>query len=87
MVDDTLVDSILMRFKQEFIKSSNKESPLFNSPHEGYGVILEELDKMWDNIKGDHFNHSALECIRVGAMALKYIVSVYASESMMRHDL
>ena len=25
----------------------------FNSPHEGYAVLLEEVDELWDEIKND----------------------------------
>lgn len=39
--------------------------------HEGYGVILEELDEFWDEVKAQHFNkEKALkELIQVAAMA------------------
>jgi hypothetical protein len=33
------------------LERSEKEHGNFNSPHEGYAVILEELDELWENVK------------------------------------
>lgn len=54
------------------------EFPPFHSAHEGYGVILEELDELWDVVKDKHdtLAHMREEAIQVGAMAIKFITDV-----------
>ena len=46
----------------------------FNSPHEGYGVIKEEFDEMWDDIKANRFKESKVEAVQVAAMCIRYIL-------------
>ena len=47
----------------------------FNSTHEGYAVILEELDELWENIK---FNGTKdelkKEAVQVAAMGLRFLM-------------
>lgn len=47
--------------------------PPFNSTHEAYAVLQEEVDEMWDAIKRNNVNHAITEAIQVGAMALRFI--------------
>lgn len=60
------------------LRSSMDKYPLFNSAHEGYAVILEELDELWDEIKKKQPDEKRLreEAIQVGAMAMKFILSM-----------
>jgi len=61
-------------------KSATERFGSFNSAHEGYGVILEELDELWDEIKlkqskrepDSLFNESK----QVSAMGLRFMVDV-----------
>ena len=47
----------------------------FNNYHEGYAVILEELDELWDEIKGEQRKPQLeLEAKQVAAMALRFWV-------------
>jgi hypothetical protein len=52
----------------------------FNSAHEGYAVILEELDELkaevWKNSKTRDLVAMRKEAIQVGAMALRFLVDV-----------
>jgi hypothetical protein len=50
----------------------------FNSSHEGYAVLAEELDELWDDVKANNIEHSIEEAIQVGAMALRYIADMRA---------
>lgn len=36
---------------REEIKRAEIAFPEYNSPHEGYAIIKEELDELWDEIK------------------------------------
>ena len=66
--------AILYDVERELAQSKMKHSEMFNGAHEGYAVILEELDELWDDIK---LNNSLLaqrkEAIQVAAMAVKYV--------------
>ena len=59
------------------LKSAYSKFPPFKSSHEGYAVILEELDELWDEIKNDKKPGSQQrqkdEAIQVAAMAIKFI--------------
>ena len=51
--------------------------PSFNSNHEGYAVILEELDELWAEIKQSKDVRAnpkmKAECIQIAAMAIRFI--------------
>jgi hypothetical protein len=48
----------------------------FNTPHEGWAVLREEVDELWDEVKGKHPDRQArmrTEAVQVAAMALRFI--------------
>ncbi len=69
-----LTDEILHDIKKEFVSASQKFDS-FKTYHEGYAVILEELDELWDEIKAKKHSHENMkkEAIQVAAMALRFI--------------
>lgn len=52
--------------------------PPFNSAHEGYAVLLEEIDELWDEVKRHDIDHAAMidEAVQVGAMAIRFIADL-----------
>lgn len=60
-------------------ESASSKYPDFNSAHEGYAVILEELDELWDEIKKKKPNYDKMynEAKQVAAMALRFMMDVY----------
>jgi hypothetical protein len=52
--------------------------PAFNSAHEGYAVILEELDELWDAVKENDIDHARKEAVQVAAMAVRFLVDIKA---------
>jgi hypothetical protein len=52
-------------------------------PHEGYAVILEELDELWDEIKRQKIDPQAMrkEAVQVAAMAMRFLVDVCGAEA------
>jgi hypothetical protein len=52
--------------------------PPFNSAHEGYAIILEEKDELWDEVKRSKrdFAKMRAEAIQVAAMALRMVEDV-----------
>jgi hypothetical protein len=57
----------------------------FNSGHEGYAVIREELDELWDAIKRQkgynvYSGPASHEAVQVAAMALRFLVDLCDAE-------
>jgi hypothetical protein len=58
----------------EIKRAKAKHGPQnFNSNHEGYAVLLEEVDEMWAEVKKDNTDLSVYEAVHVAAMAIRYI--------------
>ena len=59
---------------EELVKARGQHGPT-NSIHEGYAVILEELDEVWDEVKKKtrdrDLNDLLKELVQVAAMAQK----------------
>jgi len=66
-------DAIIEEVKAEIARAT-KTFGKFNSMHEGYAVILEELDELWDAIKSNQ-DHSRIrqEAIQVAAMTFRFL--------------
>lgn len=58
--------------------------PTFHSSHEGYAVIREELDELWEAVKRGHDlvapEDAAHEAVQVAAMALRFLVDICGSD-------
>lgn len=54
--------------------------PSFNSAHEGYGVLKEEVDELWDEVKikqgSRDIEKMRKEAIQVAAMAIRFAADV-----------
>lgn len=48
--------------------------PRFNSPHEGWAVIREELDELWEHVCANdgRGERAFAEAIQIAAMAVRY---------------
>lgn len=66
----------LLRIAQELHRARTKHPLPMRSTHEGYGVIAEEFDEMWDDIKKDDTQGALKECVQVGAMCLRYLIDM-----------
>ena len=61
------------------LDSAMNRYPAFNSRHEGYAILKEEFDEVWDLIKINHTknpecrNEMRKEAIQVAAMAIRFI--------------
>lgn len=73
--DERRVDVALAAVRSELL-SAMAAFPTFNSPHEGYAVLCEEVDELWDEVKANHGLSPAarIEATQVAAMAVRYIV-------------
>jgi NTP pyrophosphatase (non-canonical NTP hydrolase) len=66
----------LTAVKNEFERASGMYAP-FNSAHEGYAVLLEEVEELWDEVKKSPKKRDLAkmkeEAIQVAAMALRFL--------------
>lgn len=67
---------ILTEILTEYELASPKY-PQFHSTHEGYAVIKEELDELWDMVKANKGlsgnSEMRKEAIQIAAMAMRFI--------------
>jgi hypothetical protein len=69
-------DELLEIIEEEVIRAKGLY-PTFNSTHEGYAVIFEEIDELWDLVRKNKGIDGDLrmknECIQIAAMAIRFI--------------
>jgi hypothetical protein len=72
------LDHALRKVADEVIKAKETYKDNFNSVHEGYGVIMEEIDELWTEIKAKQFNKDKgeKEATQCAAMLLRFIVEL-----------
>jgi hypothetical protein len=63
----------LMPTLKELYTASKKFKP-FNSSHEGFAVLLEEVDELWEEVKKNNLVGARREAIQVAAMALRFLI-------------
>ncbi len=61
----------------ELRRACEKHAPM-NTAHEGYAVILEELDELWDEVKAQQQSKAKMrkEAVQIAAMALRFVADV-----------
>jgi hypothetical protein len=71
------LDWTLKRVGNEVLRALDKFEA-FNSPHEGYAVIKEELEELWDEAKANQGRspEAMQEAIQVAAMAVRYVLDL-----------
>lgn len=79
-MDMDMIEDALGDIAQEYEKSRRKHA-FMRSPHEGYAVLLEEVDELWDEVKAwqpSFENRDAMrkEALHVAAMALAFLLEV-----------
>lgn len=81
-MDDALfdrIDVVTTQVLHEVARAKSKFLP-FNSAHEGYAVLLEEVDELWDEVKKNQRVrdkvHMRKEAIQVAAMAVRFVMDV-----------
>ena len=60
---------------EELVRARTKHPKGFNSLHEGYAVLLEEIDELWEEIKTQEKSYAKIrkEAIQSGAMVIRMI--------------
>lgn len=74
---------------KEYGRAVNLNGP-FNSAHEGYAVIKEELDELWEEVRKKRGNRDMekmlKEAIQVSAMGLRFAVDICREILIMGED-
>lgn len=75
------VETAFSEIKYEINKAKEKHGDNnFNSRHEAYAVILEEVDELWEEFKKNTKNFDPLlarkEAVQVGAMIVRCMVEI-----------
>lgn len=72
------LDGVLAEVRAEVERAIEKHG-LIASAHEGYAVILEEADELFDEVKADRgYQESArTEAKQIACTAVKYILSLF----------
>ena len=70
------IEQIIKDVEKEVDRAISLHQP-FNSPHEGYAVLLEKVDELWDEVKKNHSRRDKdlmrTEAIHAAAMAIRFI--------------
>lgn len=72
-IDDAIEDVI------DELRMAMAKFPPFNSAHEGYAILLEEVDELWDEVKNNKHDDGARqrkEAIQVAAMAVRFVLDI-----------
>lgn len=73
------LEKVINWVRDEYIKAT-KRFGAFHNAHEGYAVLLEEVDELWENVKLNQHTHTGrdslmlIEAIQVAAMAIRFII-------------
>ena len=69
-----LIDDVISELNRARMKFGN-----FHNYHEGYAVLLEEVDELWDAIKSKDKSDDDVrtEAIQVAAMALRFLTDCF----------
>lgn len=75
-MSEQLKDEIFKAVRAE-VDTATEKFAAFNSTHEGYAVILEELDELWECVKqNDQTTAMYNEAIQVAAMAIRFVMDL-----------
>ena len=73
------VTDALKEVRKEYVRAV-KCFPKFASAHEGYAIIYEEMDELWNDVKKQYTinrtDNMRQEAIQVAAMALRFLTDI-----------
>jgi len=77
------VDEVIAAVTAELLRARNKHAPMHGA-HEGYAVILEELDELWSEVKAQipDIGRMRKEAIQIAAMGARFALDVCATETL-----
>jgi hypothetical protein len=74
--------SVVTEVVNELRRATTKHPTGFHSAHEGYAVLKEEVDELWESIKCQScpYAHTREEALQVAAMAVRFVLDMDAKE-------
>jgi hypothetical protein len=71
-----LGDALLLVLNE--VEKATKKFPPFNSSHEGFAILKEEVDELWDEVKLHDRNYSnmQMEAVQTAAMAIRFLIDM-----------
>jgi hypothetical protein len=74
---DLDLDAALLDIRNEFYRARRMHAPM-HSGHEGWAVIREEMDELWELVRADKGDGSRAyaEAMQIAAMAVAYMIEV-----------
>ena len=77
---DIAIDGIVAEVLAELEAARTTFAPM-NSAHEGYAILREEVDELWDEVKchpatSGRTRRMRAEAIQVAAMAIRFVLDV-----------
>lgn len=80
MQKDTIA-TIVSDVQIELYRATDKFGPM-RSPHEGWAILREEVDELWDEVKTNGSTEAMRkEAIQVAAMAVRFVLDCCEDES------
>lgn len=80
MINKDRLENILSDVRDEFLSAKTKHPGMQNSLHEGYGVLMEEVEEFWDEVKKRQSKRDPAkvyaELVQVAAMAVRTLHDV-----------
>ena len=70
-----LADDVWVEVRDELARAVRK-FPAFNSGHEGYAVILEEMDELFEEVRANNPAKAHAEAVQVAAMAIRFLTDL-----------
>ena len=73
----TYVSKVAEEADEELGRAQRLHKPM-NGPHEGWAVIREELDELWDEVRAKQQDRVAMrkEALQIAAMAMRFVIDV-----------
>ena len=67
------------------VETAKQNWPPFNSAHEGFAILMEECDELWDHVRTNQkkrkLDEMQKEAIQVAAMAIRFATEVCSEEA------
>lgn len=75
------VDPIMALVRHELAMAIERHGPM-RSPHEGYAVLIEEVEELWAEVKARDVDIMAMrdEALQVAAMGIRFVLDVCRRE-------
>ncbi len=78
-----MINRFLIEMEEEYQRAILMNEK-FNSAHEGWAVIKEEVDELWDEVRKKRKNRNPddmhKECIQIAAMAMRFSIDLLSEK-------